>query len=120
MRDCALLYLLLGAYWFQEWYLLWALVPAALVPTDRTSRYAIPALSLGALWSNLVVDFLSRGSPPRLGARGAEWAAFGTLVGPIITVTLIGVLYHVVRRAGALDGASMGRSRSPGPVETGE
>jgi hypothetical protein len=120
MRDCALLYLLLGAYWFQEWYLLWALAPAALVPTDRTSRYSIPALSLGALWSNLVVDFLSRGSPPRLGARGAEWAAFGTLVGPIISLTLIGVLYHVMRRAGAMDGASIGRSRSPGPVEAGE
>jgi hypothetical protein len=120
MRDCALLYLLLGAYWFQEWYLLWALAPAALVPTDRTSRYSIPALSLGALWSNLVVDFLSRGSPPRLGARGAEWVAFGTLVGPIITLTLIGVLYQVMRRAGAMGGASIGRSRSPDPVEAGE
>jgi hypothetical protein len=120
MRDCALLYLLLGAYWFQEWYLLWALAPAALVPTDRISRYSIPALGLGALWSNLVVDFLSRGSPPQLGARGVEWAAFGTLVGPIITMTLIGVVYQVMRRAGAMEGASIGRSRSVGPVEAGE
>jgi hypothetical protein len=52
-----LAYLLVGSFWFQHWYLLWALAPAALLPTNRWTLTLLPAYCLGALWSNLTNSF---------------------------------------------------------------
>jgi hypothetical protein len=51
-------YLLIGSFWFQHWYLLWILAPAALLPASRWTLTLLPAYSLGALWSNLTNSFL--------------------------------------------------------------
>jgi Glycosyltransferase family 87 len=53
-----LVYLLVGSFWFQHWYLLGALAPAALLPASRWSRALLPAYCLGALWSDLANSFL--------------------------------------------------------------
>jgi hypothetical protein len=53
-----LAYLLVGSFWFQHWYLLGVLAPAALLPASRWSRTLLPAYCLGALWSDLVNSFL--------------------------------------------------------------
>jgi len=54
-----ILYLLIGSFWFEHWYLLWALAPAALLPTGWWTRALVPAYCLGALWSDLANSFLT-------------------------------------------------------------
>ncbi len=53
-----LLYLLIGSFWFQPWYSLWLLAPAALLPQSRWSRNVLPWLALGSLWSNVAANYL--------------------------------------------------------------
>jgi hypothetical protein len=54
----SLLYLAIGAFWFQHWYLLWVIAPAALLPNSRFTRYILPWLVFGALSANVTMDFL--------------------------------------------------------------
>ena len=54
----SMLYLILGSFWFQHWYVLWVLAPAALLPGSRFTRWTLPWLAFGALSSNLAMDFL--------------------------------------------------------------
>jgi hypothetical protein len=64
-NSCVLItlaYLLIGSFWFQNWYLLWVLGPAVLLPTSRWTLTLLPAYCLGALGSNLTNSFL-RGLP---------------------------------------------------------
>jgi hypothetical protein len=66
-RGCiaiTLLYLLVGSFWFQHWYLLWILAPSALLPASRWTRTLLPAYCLGVLWGSLANSFL-RNLPPR-------------------------------------------------------
>jgi len=49
---------LVGSFWFQPWYILWALAPAALLPGSQFSRSILPWLTFGALFSNVAMDFL--------------------------------------------------------------
>jgi hypothetical protein len=53
-----LVYLLIGSFWYQHWYLLWILAPAVLLPASRWTLTLLPAYCLGALWSNLTNSFL--------------------------------------------------------------
>ena len=53
-----ILYLLAGAYWFQHWYLLWVLAPAALIPNSPFTRNILPCLCFGALAANFGGGFL--------------------------------------------------------------
>jgi hypothetical protein len=59
-----LLYLLVGSFWFQHWYLLWVLAPSALLPASRWTRSLLPAYCLGVLWGSLANTFL-RNLPPQ-------------------------------------------------------
>ncbi|HSR20174.1 MAG TPA: hypothetical protein VLL49_04595 [Anaerolineales bacterium] len=54
----SMLYLSVGAFWFQHWYVLWALAPAVLLPRSRTLHTVLAWLAFGALTSNLVMSFL--------------------------------------------------------------
>jgi hypothetical protein len=54
----SLLYLIVGSFWFQHWYVLWVLAPAALLPGDRFTRFLLPWLAFGALSSNVAMDFI--------------------------------------------------------------
>jgi hypothetical protein len=53
-----LMYLLIGSFWFQHWYLLWLLAPAVLLPASRWILTLLPIYCLGALWSDLTNSFL--------------------------------------------------------------
>ena len=68
LAATSVLYLLVGSFWFQHWYVLWVLAPAALVPNSRFTRSVLPWLIFGALGSNVAMDFLLSGmiktSPP--------------------------------------------------------
>ncbi len=55
-----LAYLIIGCFWFQSWYVVWILVLAALMPGDRFTQTVLPLFSAGALWSNVLTDFLNQ------------------------------------------------------------
>jgi hypothetical protein len=54
----SLLYLAIGAFWFEHWYILWVIAPAVLLPDSRFTRSILPWLVFGALSANVVMDFL--------------------------------------------------------------
>jgi hypothetical protein len=54
----SLLYLVVGSFWFQHWYILWVIAPAALLPGSRFTRVLLPWLTFGALSANVAMDFL--------------------------------------------------------------
>jgi hypothetical protein len=56
----SLLYLTVGSFWFQHWYVLWAVVPAALLPWSRFTRWVLPFVCLGPLAANIVAGTLSQ------------------------------------------------------------
>ena len=63
-----LFYLLFTCLWFQQWYALWPLALAAILPEGATARLAV-LLSYAALWKTIIFDsFLYRGGslPPRV------------------------------------------------------
>ena len=64
------LYLLVGSFWFQHWYTLWALAPGVLWLDGRINRVILPWLAFGALSANVAVSFLQatlfQSSPPML------------------------------------------------------
>jgi hypothetical protein len=59
----SLLFLLLGSYWFQHWYILWAVWPAALLPSSRFTRSVLPWLVFGGLAANFTTDFFLAAAP---------------------------------------------------------
>jgi hypothetical protein len=70
-HDAALLtlvYLTIGSFWFQHWYILWALALAALLPERRLMQRVLPWWSLFALWLHLAVDFFLTPRPHGLAA----------------------------------------------------
>ena len=61
-----LLYLLVGSFWFQHWYLVWVLAPAVLLPDSLLTRWLLPWLGFGALSANLVSAFAPALAPEPL------------------------------------------------------
>lgn len=62
-RTCTLLtllYLLVGSFWFQPWYFVWVLAPAALWVDGRLPRQGLPWACCGALCSNVIYDHLTQ------------------------------------------------------------
>ena len=58
LTAVSMLYLLVGAFWFQHWYVLWVLASAVLLPDSRFTLSLLPWLAFGALSSNVAMDFL--------------------------------------------------------------
>ncbi|MFZ1754100.1 MAG: glycosyltransferase 87 family protein, partial [Caldilineaceae bacterium] len=56
----SLLYLTLGSFWFQHWYVVWAILPAALLPWSRFTRRVLPFVCFGPLAANIVAETLSQ------------------------------------------------------------
>jgi len=62
-RTCTLLtllYLLVGSFWFQPWYFVWVLAPAALWVDGRFPRRGLPWACFGALCSNVLYNHLTQ------------------------------------------------------------
>lgn len=58
LTAVTMLYLFAGTFWFQHWYVLWALAPAVLLPDSRLVRFTLPWLAFGAMSSNVGMSFL--------------------------------------------------------------
>jgi hypothetical protein len=93
-----LVYLLIGSFWFQHWYLLWALAPAVLLPASRWTLTLLPAYCLGALWSDLANSFL-RGLPTQP-YTATQLDAFNVLVqvAPLLCVIILSGLWQRMPR----------------------
>ena len=94
-----LTYLLVGSFWFQPWYMLWVLAPAALLPDSRFTRAVLPWLCLGALWSNILFDYLPQlaGEPLNRTQRVAAVVAATWL--PALAALLTEAVLHAKRHA---------------------
>ena len=88
-----LLYLLIGSFWFQHWYLVWVLAPAALLPDSLLTRRWLPWLGFGALVANLISAFA-----PALAPEPPSKIALAALIVAVIwTPMLIASGWHLVR-----------------------
>jgi Gpi18-like mannosyltransferase len=90
-------YLLIGAFWFQSWYVLWVLVLAALLPDSKFTRVLLPLFSLGGLWSNISTDFLNQDRAHRFSGFQVETIMVVVLWTPLLCGLVIPPLWHLVR-----------------------
>ncbi|MCO6451458.1 MAG: DUF2029 domain-containing protein [Caldilineales bacterium] len=92
-----MLYLVVGAFWFQHWYVLWVLVPAALLPDTTLTRRLLPWLGFGALSANVVGDFALAPLPKGQSKTGVHALIVAMIWGPFL-LALSGVLRKRGRR----------------------
>ena len=88
-----LLYLLVGSFWFQHWYLVWVLAPAALLPDSLLTRWLLPWLGFGALSANVISAFAPALAPEPL----SKIAVAALIVAVIWTPMLIAGGWHLGR-----------------------
>ena len=95
----SMLYILIGSFWFQPWYILWVVAPAALLPDSLFTRSVLPWLVFGALTSNMAMDFLlnsaTKASPPILNYI----LAVVIIWGPALFATSALVVFRLIKRA---------------------
>jgi hypothetical protein len=89
LLSVSMLYLLVGSFWFQHWYVLWALAPAALLPGSAFTRTILPWLSFGALSANVLADFLAAIAPDLLSPPVFALVVFATIWLPALVAGLI-------------------------------
>ncbi len=121
-RGCmtvTLVYLLIGSFWFQHWYLLWVLAPAALLPANRWALTLLPAYCLGALWSDLTGTFL-RGLPGRpFTATQVEAYSVLAQVAPLLCAVVVMWLWqHRPWLRAAVERHSAGLRTEPAPTQS--
>jgi hypothetical protein len=93
-----LFYLLVGSFWFQAWYVLWVLAPAALLPASRFTRFVLPWLCWGVLCSNVVADYLPQLAQPPFTRTGRLSLAVMLVWAPTAVAALVVVLRQQWRR----------------------
>jgi hypothetical protein len=93
----SMLYLVIGSFWFQHWYVLWVLAPAALFPDQRFTSSLLPWLVFGALASNAAMSFLLATvleSAPRIvkytTVVGIIWGPFLVAIGAFVLAGRLG------------------------------
>jgi len=88
-----LLYLFIGSFWFQHWYVVWVLAPAALLPDSLLARWWLPWLGFGALSANAIGAFA-----PALVAEPLSKTALAALIVAVIwTPALVAGSWHLGR-----------------------
>jgi hypothetical protein len=83
-----LVYLLVGSFWFQFWYVLWVLAPAALAPQSRLTRWVLPWLSFGAMSSQFLGDYLPLLPGQPLDRMGRAFVVVGIIWVPVVAAWL--------------------------------
>ena len=64
--SITMLYLLIGSYWFQPWYLAWPIALAWLRPEDRLAMRLLPVFAAGTLVAVTLSDYLRNAAVPVL------------------------------------------------------
>lgn len=91
-------YLLVGCFWFQEWYVMWVLVLAALLPSSSFTLRGLPLFSLGALLSNISTEFLNQDPLHRLKPLPIDTIMVVLLWGPLLGTVAVSLLWRIARR----------------------
>lgn len=91
-------YLLVGCFWFQEWYVMWVLVLAALLPASSFTLRGLPAFSLGALLSNISTEFLNQDPLHRFKPLQIDSIMVAVLWMPLLGVLILPLLWRVVQK----------------------
>jgi hypothetical protein len=93
-------FLIVGSFWFWHWYLLWALVLAALLPASRFTTMVLPACCLGAVWLAIAIDFLlGRWRPSTIITPIHELNALTWIV-LVVGMTVLPLLWRATRTKG--------------------
>jgi hypothetical protein len=102
LRTIGMLYLVVGSFWFQHWYVLWVLAPAVLLPNSRFSRYMLPWLVFGALSSNFATSFLLatllKNAPPIL----TYISVVAIIWGPLLIASGIFMIVQLLAKRGSI------------------
>lgn len=88
----SLLYLLVGAFWFQHWYVLWVAAPAALIVDSRFTRSLLPWLGFGALSANVASAYLLAVVPRGQPRTGVYSLIVAIIWAPIALAAIVGGL----------------------------
>lgn len=86
----SLLYLVVGAFWFQHWYVLWVAAPAALIADSRFTRSLLPWLGFGALSANVASAYLLAAVPRGQPRTGVYSLIVATIWAPIALAAIAG------------------------------
>jgi len=87
LTAVSMLYLVVGSFWFQHWYVLWVLAPAALSPAHRFTRSMLPWLVFGALSSNAAMSFLLSTIYESAPSMVSYITVVGIIWGPLLIAT---------------------------------
>jgi hypothetical protein len=90
-------YLLIGCFWFQHWYLVWALVSAALIPNRFISHTLLPWYGCGALCANIANGMLAGMPELAMSYKGYALIATTLSLAPIL-VTISWLVMQRYRR----------------------
>jgi hypothetical protein len=93
-----LAYLLIGSFWFQHWYVLWALAPAALLPGSMVLRLILPWYSFGALSANIAGNMLATLVEPLPNRLTLAMLDALIIVAPLVVVLLANTSLWCVQR----------------------
>jgi len=100
LTTVSMLYLLVGTFWFQHWYVLWVLAPAVLSHDRGFIQSSLPWLVFGALSSNVGMSYLLATvleSAPRI----VNYITVVTIIwGPLLIVSSIFVIARLFSRRG--------------------
>lgn len=99
----SMLYLSVGSFWFQHWYVLWALTPAVLLPDSQFTRLILPWLTFGALVSNVTMDFLLNTAMKTSPALVQYVLVVMIIWGPVLFVTAALALIRRTRKRTSLE-----------------
>ena len=90
-------YLLVGCFWFQEWYVMWVLVLAALLPGSTFTLRGLPLFSLGALLSNISTEFLNQDPLRRFTPLEVDAIMVTVLWAPLLGALILPILWRIVQ-----------------------
>jgi hypothetical protein len=79
-----LLYLLIGSYWFQPWYLVWPIALAWLRPESRFVTRTLPIFATGTMIAVTLADYLRNMAVPLL----LSWQISALVMG-VMAVALV-------------------------------
>ena len=96
-----LAYLLIGSFWFQHWYILWVLAPAALLPHMAITRIFVPWYGFGALAANVVGNMAGTVIEPMPNRFILAAIDVTVILGPLL-LALLGVTLQQVRHRQAI------------------
>ncbi len=82
------MFLVVGSFWFQHWYIFWLLAPAVLLPQSRLTGFVLPWLTFGALSSNVVMDFALNTSLKTVPLISSYFLAVLIIWGPLLIITV--------------------------------